>query len=198
MYSAPWSESSGSLPIVGRFFRWHQVEQMKSTNELLLKSLFKSHSRAVRRYLLGIIAAPEVAEELTQEAFARVYVSPRLTAIDSPRQFLFRTARNLALNHLVRQRTVMFENLEDHPGFEIKDETPGADRWLAAREELELVRVVVAELPPKCRQVFLLLKIKGLSIEEVAQEMHLSETMVRKYAARALEHCHARLGHLRS
>jgi len=163
-----------------------------------INRLFREHANSVRRYLCRVVAAPEVAEELTQEAFARVYLSPRLATVDSPRSFLFRTARNLALNHLVRQRTVTFEYLEDHPGFEVRDETPSVERWLSAREELELVRTVIAELPPKCRHVFLLLRINGLSIQEVACEMGLSETMVRKYAARAFEHCQARLGHLRS
>ena len=163
-----------------------------------INRLFREQANSVRRYLSRLVAAPEVAEELAQEAFARVYLSPRLTSVDSHRSFLFRTARNLALNHLVRQRTVTFEHLEDHPGFEVRDETPSAERWLAAREELELVRTVIAELPPKCRQVFLLLRINGLSIQEVAGEMGLSETMVRKYAARAYEHCQTRLGHLRS
>jgi len=160
--------------------------------------LFKEHANAVRRYLCRVVAAPEVAQELTQEAFARVYLSNRISTIDSPRHFLFRTARNLALNYLVRQRTVTFEHLEDRPGFEINDEAPSAERWVSAREELELVRTAIAELPPKCRQVFLLLRIQGLSIQEVAHEMRLSDTMVRKYAARALDHCQTRLGHLRS
>ncbi len=163
-----------------------------------LTCLFREHAKSVRRYLSRLVVAPEIAEELAQEAFARVYLSPRLTTADSPRSFLFRTARNLALNHLVRQRTVTFEHLDDRPGFQIQDETPSAERWLAAREELELVRAVIAELPPKCRQVFLLLRINGLSIQEAAREMGLSETMVRKYAARAYEHCQTRLGHLRS
>jgi RNA polymerase sigma factor (sigma-70 family) len=171
---------------------------MKSKNELLFADLFRTHFRSLRHYLSTLVRTPEIADELTQEVFARIYLSYRLTNIDSPRGLLFRTARNLALNHLLRQRTVTFEHLEDRPGFELQDEAPSAERWLSAREELELVATVIAELPPKCRQVFLLLRINGLSIQEVAREMKLSETMVRKYATRALDHCHARLGHLRS
>jgi RNA polymerase sigma-70 factor (ECF subfamily) len=171
---------------------------MSSRQDEALTNLFREYASSVRRYLRRIVAAPEVAEELAQEAFARIHSSARSTGIDSPRYFLFRTARNLALNHLLRQRAVTFEHLEDRPGFEIGDEAPSVERWLSAREELELVRTVIAELPPKCRQVFLLLRIQGLSVQEVMREMGLSETMVRKYAARALDHCQNRLAHLRS
>jgi len=38
-------------------------------------------------------------------------------------------------------------------------------------------------------QVFILLRFEGRSYKEIALAMALSETMVRKYAARALEHC---------
>jgi len=171
---------------------------MASLGNEALTHLFREYATSLRRYLRRVVSTPEVADELVQEAFTRLYVSPRLTVVDSPRSFLFKTARNLALNHLARQRTVTFEHLEDRPGFEVRDEAPSPEQWLWAREELELVHAVVAELPPKCRQVFLLLRIRGLSIQEVAREMKISETMVRKYAARALDHCHNRLGHLRS
>src|SRR6185312_11822052 len=142
---------------------------MNSRQDESLSNLFKEYASSLRRYLRRVVTAPEIAEELAQEAFARIHQSARSTAIDSPRHFLFRTARNLALNHLLRQRTITFERLEDRPGFEAGDEAPSAERWVSAREELELVRTVIAELPPKCRQVFLLLRIQGLSIQEVAR-----------------------------
>jgi RNA polymerase sigma-70 factor (ECF subfamily) len=171
---------------------------MKADDESVFADLFRAHFRSVRRYLSALVRTPEIADELAQEAFARTYSSARSNTIESPRYFLFRTARNLALNHLVRQQAVTFEHLEDRPGFEIGDEAPSVERWLSAREELELVRTVIAELPPKCRQVFLLLRLQGLSTQEVAREMGLSETMVRKYVTRALNHCQTRLAHLRS
>ena len=41
--------------------------------------------------------------------------------------------------------------------------------------------------------VFILLRFEGRSYKEIACRMMLSETMVRKYAVRALQHCRARL-----
>jgi len=49
-------------------------------------------------------------------------------------------------------------------------------------------------LPPKCRRVFLLARIEGLSERAVAAEMGISQTMVRKHLARAVRHIHAGLG----
>jgi len=168
-------------------------DKMSQDRDRSFAMLFRDHALAVRRYLVGVVSKIDIAEELTQEAFARVYTSRR-DDIESPRGFLFRTAHNLALDHLRRGRSVPMNRLDDRAAALVRADTPSPEECLAAREELAIVRAVIGELSPKCRQVFLLLRIEGLSYNEVAAEMGLSQTMVRKYAARALEHCHARLG----
>ena len=64
---------------------------------------------------------------------------------------------------------------------------------VAAREELAIMRTIILELSPRCRQAFLLVRLEGLSHREVAAEMGLSQTMVRKHLARALSHIQTRL-----
>ena len=151
------------------------------------------HFDAVRRHIYGIVSAVEIAEELTQEAFARVYLA-QAAGLKSPGGFLLRVAHNLALDHVRRRQRVRIEPLGENAARWLRDESPSAEDRLAARQELDRVRVAVAELPPKCRQVFLLLRIEGLSYREIALEMGLSPTMVRKYAGRAFEHLQTRLG----
>ena len=154
---------------------------------------FRQHAEAVRRHVYGIVSAVEIAEELTQEAFARVYVA-NTAELKSPSGFLLRVAHNLALDHIRRRKRVHIEPLGDDAARWLRDDAPSAEEQLATREELHHVRAAVAELPPKCRQVFLLLRIEGLSYREIALEMGLSPTMVRKYADRAFEHLQLRLG----
>jgi len=168
---------------------------MSAAEEEFFANLFRTYFRPLRDQILRVVSARDVAEELTQEAFARMYAA-RATAVESPRGFLFRTARNLALDHLRRRRVVAFDRLEAGAYEQIEDNSPSAERWLAAREELELLRTVILELPPKCRQVFLLLSVEGRSFKEIAAEMGLSDRMVRNYAARAIEHCQRRLGRI--
>ena len=73
------------------------------------------------------------------------------------------------------------------------DGRPPPDACVSAREELRLIEAAIEELPPKCRKVFIMLRVEERSFKEIALAMALSETMVRKYAMRALEHCRARL-----
>ncbi|MDB5397427.1 MAG: putative sigma-70 factor, subfamily protein [Rhodospirillales bacterium] len=159
----------------------------------LFTVLFSHHAGAVRRYLFKIIPKLDVAEELTQEAFARLQSSTR-SHLESPRGFLFRTAHNLALDHLRRARCVPIDQIDDRAAELLADETPSPEEQVAAREELAIMRAIIMELPPKCRQVFLLVRIEGLSHRDVGSEMGMSQTMVRKYLSRAVDHIHARLG----
>jgi RNA polymerase sigma factor (sigma-70 family) len=166
---------------------------MDIDRDSVTSNLFAQHARAVKRYLLSIIPKLEIAEDLTQEAFVRLQASSR-THLDSPRGFLFRTAHNLALDHLRRGRRVPIDELDESASASLADEAPSPEAQVAARQELAIMRAIILELPPKCRQVFLLVRIEGLSHRDVAAEMGMSQTMVRKYLARAVDHIHTRLG----
>jgi RNA polymerase sigma-70 factor (ECF subfamily) len=153
---------------------------------------FERHRRHLLRYLARLVSSSDVAEDLTQEAFARVYVVQDGT-LRSPRSFLYRTAHNLAMDHMRRRRVAATEPLTDVTIDTLGDDSPPPDACVAAREELRQIETAIQELPPKCRKVFILLRLEGRSYKEIALAMALSETMVRKYAARALEHCRQRL-----
>ena len=153
---------------------------------------FLKHQRSLRRYLADLVSSSDMAEDLAQEAFARVYAIDT-SRVRSPQSFLYRTAHNLALDHIRHQRVAAAEPLRDDLIERIAQDLPSAEIALAAKEELALVYQAINELPPNCRQVFLLLRVEGMSFKEVAAEMRLSETMVRKYAFRALEYCQARV-----
>jgi RNA polymerase sigma-70 factor (ECF subfamily) len=155
-------------------------------------ALFKSQGAGLRRYLARLVASPEVAEDLAQEAFARVYTI-QAGDLRSPRSFLYRTAHNLAMDHMRHRRVAGADPLEDAAADGIAQETPSAEDRIASKQELDIVRAAILELPPKCRMVFMMLRFEDRSYKEIARHMGLSETMVRKYALRALEYCRKRL-----
>jgi len=65
---------------------------------------------------------------------------------------------------------------------------------VATAQELARLNTALQSLPPKCRRAFLLHKFYGLSMVEVAEQMHVTDRMVRLYIARALLHCRRALG----
>ena len=125
------------------------------------------------RYLCRIVG-PNEATDLTQEVFLRVARStvPDTTA-DGERAWVFRIARNLALNHRRdsgrRPETV-----------ELADAARPAPQETSAAMKQALDR-----LSPLDRDVFLLREVAGLSYEEIAGSCEISHAAVRARLHRA-------------
>ncbi|NWM24825.1 RNA polymerase sigma factor, partial [Escherichia coli] len=65
-------------------------------------------------------------------------------------------------------------------------ERPGPEAIAADRQELSRLARLIEDLPPKCRQVFVLRKLRGLSQREVAEVMEISENTVEKHMGKAM------------
>ncbi|MEX2453900.1 MAG: sigma-70 family RNA polymerase sigma factor [Rhodospirillaceae bacterium] len=68
-----------------------------------------------------------------------------------------------------------------------------AEAVAAGRERLAILSHAVDELPPRCREVFLLSRLDGLSNGEIAQRLGISRNMVEKHIIKAMVHCRRRL-----
>jgi RNA polymerase sigma-70 factor (ECF subfamily) len=136
--------------------------------------LFTAHRDGVFRYLCRIVGN-EDARELTQEVFLRVTkAAVPETSEGGRRAWLFRIARNLALNHVRddRRRGVTVELSADAAA-------PATQALAAAlREALE-------QLSPVDRDVFLMRETGGLSYEEISFACQLTADAVRSRLHRA-------------
>lgn len=153
--------------------------------------LFSEHNESLVRFLAARLNSVQEAKEVAQEAYVRLLSLDDSGAVSFLRAFLFKTAANLAVDRLrsrTRQRQAMNAGLYD----ELREaSTP--DHEAALVEEAEIVRRLIGELPPKCRQVFLLHRIQGEDFPQIAKQMQLSERMVRHYVLRATLYCRAGL-----
>lgn len=156
-----------------------------------ISRLFSEHNESLIQFLATRLRSMQEAKEVAQEAYVRLLSLEDSGAVSFLRAFLFKTAANLAVDRLRsrnRQRQALDAGLCD----ELR-EAPTPDREAASAQEMEIVRRLVGELPPKCRRAFLLHRVHGAEFAEIAQEMGLSERMVRHYVLRAVLYCRAGL-----
>ena len=93
-----------------------------------------------------------------------------------------------------RQRLegTLFHSVSDAEMSDIVDAYALPERQVMARQELRRLAADIDALPPRCREVFLLVRIDGHSNGEVATRLGISRNMVEKHLIKALLHCRSR------
>jgi RNA polymerase sigma-70 factor (ECF subfamily) len=160
-----------------------------------VSQLFRDHNRALVAYLTARLRSEQEAQEVAQEAYVRLLQLQEPGTASLFRAYLFKIATNLAIDRLrrqnVRQRVEQSESLEElNPSSDVADDP--ARQLLASERAEELLRYV-KELPAKCRRALQMHRIDGLTQQEVAKRLGLSERMVRRYVTYAMVYCRLRL-----
>ncbi|WP_353190766.1 sigma-70 family RNA polymerase sigma factor [Pandoraea pnomenusa] len=155
------------------------------------RGLFAYYDELLRTWT-GKLSNRHQAEDLAQDSLLRVLELE--TPPEQPRAYLHQTARNIAIDGYRRdsgreQTTLDALALHEATSGNPEEEVHAAQLALA-------IETALAELPLKCRQVFVWQRLDGLSQQEIADRLDLSKNMVEKYMIRAMKHLRERLGPL--
>lgn len=147
------------------------------------------HEGSLRAYLRGSFPAVRDVDDVVQESFLRVWRARAAQPVRSARAFLFRIARNLALDRVRRERSTPVAAVGDLAAVRVLDLGPSAAQTVDTREKLRLLADAIESLPPRCRQVVILRKLQQLPQKEVAARLGLAEKTVEAQLARGIARC---------
>ena len=144
--------------------------------------LFETHFGKLYRFFDRLSGDPELAADVAQGAFARLY--HRGAMPDSPQAWLISVAMNLLRNE--RSTVTRRRNLLAIVGAEavVAATPPSPFEQVAERESRDRVRAALDRLPERERHL-LLLRAEGYSYREMAVALRLTETSVGTLLARA-------------
>lgn len=146
--------------------------------------------RGVLARLVGRIVNRHDIDDILQEAFIRSYEAAGKTTLRSPRAFLLKTATNLALNHVSRAGNRLNAPVEDLSLAELCQLTvESPESQFDANQRFVVFCRAVGGLPEQCRRAFVLKKVYGLSQQEIAAELAISQSTVEKHIAKGLLLC---------
>ena len=163
------------------------LARLRAGDERALEAVFRAHYGVMCTVVRRIVFAPDVAEELVQDVFFKLWTKrEQLAEIDALKTYLYRAARNTALNHLRRQKLEhAFEERELAKGEPLASESLSDS---AATGEVErAVRVAIGRLPERCREIFLMSRDGGLTYGQIAKELGISIKTVETQMGRALK-----------
>ncbi len=161
---------------------------------LSVEALHSRHGAALRRFLARMLRCEEAAADAAQEVWTRlIRLSPR-QSVDDPKAYVFQVAANVARDRLaeMRRRGEILV-LDAQAGEETPCSEPGPESAATAFQRLHLLATAVDELPPRCREVFLMSRLDGLANGDIALQLGITRNAVEKNIIRALLHCRRRL-----
>lgn len=134
---------------------------------------------------------------MIQETYAILAGLGEVAHIANPRAYLFTAAQSVLLQQVRRARIVSIESVAEIERLDITQDERSPERHAIAGQELRRIGEALSALPDKCRQVFLLRKVDGLSQREIAARLGISENTVEKHIVKGLRLLMARMGRTR-
>jgi RNA polymerase sigma-70 factor, ECF subfamily len=167
------------------------AREMPADAELSFEELYRSSRDDVFAYVAALLRDRSAAEDVTAAAFERAYRKRRRfdRRRGSARGWLFRIARNAALDELRRRR-----RRADLPEDAVDELAPSPLAKAEQSVRREAVRTALAGLEPRERELVALRFFAGLSHAEIAEVAGISESNAATRLHRALtklrEACH--------
>jgi len=152
-------------------------EQQSSPEEWFRENL-QPHEEMLRAWLQSRFQSELNIDDVVQEAFIRVLRAREQGTLQSPKSFLFATARNLALDTVRHSSVAMTRYLPYEDLSEFEDAGMGVPEIVARNQELEIMTRAIQSMPDRCRQVFTLKKVYGMSPKNIAAELGISVNTV--------------------
>jgi RNA polymerase sigma-70 factor (ECF subfamily) len=157
------------------------------SNAAELTQLMMTERSTLVRSVERILGNRSDAEEVAQSLWLKIQHVSDHPPIIRKRAFLFRLARNLALDwKRGDQRRVRLHDAAQRLLSEV-DESPGQDRIVDSLVMLRRVRAAALELPEPTRTIFHLNRFEGATHKMIAEQIGVSTTTVENHIRRALD-----------
>lgn len=172
-----------AVPVPDAVTRAQSPGESPTFHDLFVK-LFESHFQRLYRYLDRLSGEPDLAADIAQEAFIRLYQRGALpNSLDawllSVSMNLYRNVRS---NRSRRTRLLSVSRGENV----LSDPPPSADQGLLDQESRRRVRATLDDMPERDRSL-LLLRAEGYAYKDIAAVLDLKEASVGTLLARARE-----------
>ena len=147
--------------------------------------LFNELYEPLCNYAYSVLKNFDASEDVVQEVFVHLWTNRKRIEIKSNlRNYLFSSVRNKAIEKLRRQKLeekYINETFKKHEYHEEDEAGLEAEKYL----KLQKLYNSIEKLPPKCRDIFKMAKLDGMTYNEISGELQLSVKTVESQMRRA-------------
>ena len=159
--------------------------QLIRGDEVAFEKIFHHYNARIYPFVLKKTKSAGIAEDIVQELFLKLWHNRQnLSTIDNYESYIFTMAINMVYNYFrklageTRMLNELWQTIE-----ESRNTTEEAFEY---KESETLIIQAVAQLAPKCKEIYLLSREQGLSHEQIAQELNISRSTVNNQITKAL------------
>jgi len=150
--------------------------------ESVFDSVFNAHAESLVNFLYYKSGDYSGAEDLVQEAFAKLWKQCAKVPLEKAKSFLFTIANNSFLNEVKHKKVVLKFEQRGHSALD--NVTP--QYLLEEAEFKDRLEKAIAALPEGQRTVFLMNRIDKMKYREIAEKLGLSVKAIEKRIHKAL------------
>ena len=143
--------------------------------------------KVLRAVLHRFAPQPADLEDLLQETYTHLFsLSPdRRRGIRNVEAFVVATARNVATDWIRHRQVVSIETVEDMSTLPIASDAAGLEEIVHTHQQLLSIASGIAKLPERCRGVFTMRRVYGLTQKEIAAKLQISEGQSSSFSCEA-------------
>lgn len=154
----------------------HLIENCQNGEPKAFEALYNRYSRDVYSMAMRMVGSPEVAEEVTQEAFISIYKNIQRFQFQSAfTTWVYRIVIRRAADYFrknkkhIKNTVSIFERAPEESPLQIEDPDPGPLERAATREKNRKIEEAIYSLRHKQRVILILRYVNQLSYEEIAE-----------------------------
>jgi len=151
--------------------------------------LFETHFEDLMTFVYSYVRDHEISKDIVHDAFMALW--KRREVLDTslyPKAYLYKLARNMALNYLRHQKVILTneQSIITHEK-EVRQDMDDYDK------SLDLLAMYVKKLPEKQREVINKCFVEGKMYKEIADDLGISINTVKTHLKRAILHLRSEL-----
>lgn len=167
---------------------------LKESNEAAFEKLYRLYSKRLLGYLIKLVKSETVASEILQDVFLKIW--NKRQCLDSERSFrcyLFRIAENKVYDFF--RKAARDSKLQVMLIKHVCNGYSHVEESFCAKENEQILHDIINLLPARRRQIFQLIKIEGLSYDEVSRLLSISTSTISDHVVKATKFIREQLEH---
>lgn len=179
---------------IHKYFRYGEhssdtARQVPRSRSSGVTRVFVEQQEALKIFISRFIRSPQDIDDIAQETFARAFSAEQKSEINHIKAYLFRIARNTALEVLSNKSARLTSFIDDACDDSILKSNENVEETVDVAQRFDQIKAAIAALPPQCQRVFIMHKVYGFKYREISRELNISISTVEKHIITGLKKC---------